>query len=89
VGWDFLDVDNRSKTIIALGGAGHVRTLRRIQRIRKRVTPLAACGLVIIIAVATVYALVGGGGATALMPLVVGLLPMSVAFGRWVRVVAV
>jgi hypothetical protein len=32
---------------------------------------------------ATVYTLAGGGGATALMPLLVGLLSTFVAFGRW------
>jgi uncharacterized membrane protein len=52
-------------------------------RIRPALTPLAACGLVIIMIGATVYTLAGGGGATALMPLLVGLLSTFVAFGRW------
>ncbi|MGA8342088.1 MAG: hypothetical protein WB781_09150, partial [Candidatus Sulfotelmatobacter sp.] len=54
-------------------------------RIRMILTPLAACGLVIIMIGATVYTLAGGGGAMALMPLVVGLLAAFVAFGRWSR----
>lgn len=52
-------------------------------RIRPALTPLAACGLVIIMIGATVYTLAGGGGATAMMPLLVGLLSTFVAFGRW------
>lgn len=54
--------------------------------IRPGLTPLAACGLVIIMAGATVLTLAGvvpGGAAAALIPLVVGLLSAFVAYGRW------
>jgi uncharacterized membrane protein YphA (DoxX/SURF4 family) len=51
-------------------------------RIRPMLTPLAACGLVIIMIGATVVTLVGGGGVSALVPLVVGLLCTAVAYGR-------
>jgi uncharacterized membrane protein YphA (DoxX/SURF4 family) len=56
-------------------------------RIRPMLTPLAACGLVIIMIGATVVTLTGGGGVSALVPLVVGLLCMTVAYGRrsWAR----
>ncbi len=51
--------------------------------IRPSLTPLAACGLVIIMIGATVLTLVGGDVASALIPLVVGLLSAFVAYGRW------
>jgi hypothetical protein len=54
--------------------------------IRPGLTPLAACGLVIIMAGATVLTLAGvvpGGAAAALIPLVVGLLSAFVAYGRY------
>jgi hypothetical protein len=55
--------------------------------IRPRLTPLAACGLVIIMLGATVLTLagvvLGGGVAPVLIPLVVGLLSAFVAYGRW------
>jgi uncharacterized membrane protein YphA (DoxX/SURF4 family) len=51
--------------------------------IRPGLTPLAACGLVIIMIGATVLTLVGGDVASALIPLVVGLLSAFVAYGRW------
>jgi uncharacterized membrane protein YphA (DoxX/SURF4 family) len=56
-------------------------------RIRPLLTPLAACGLVIVMIGATVVTLAGGGGVSALVPLVVGLLCMTVAYGRrsWAR----
>jgi uncharacterized membrane protein YphA (DoxX/SURF4 family) len=56
-------------------------------RIRPMLTPLAACGLVIIMIGATVVTLAGGGGVSALVPLVVGLLCTAVAYGRrsWAR----
>ncbi len=53
-----------------------------ISRIRTGLTPLAAGGLVIIMIGATVVTLLIGGGATALMPLLVGLLAGGVAYGR-------
>jgi hypothetical protein len=46
-------------------------------------TPLAAAGLVIIMIGATVVTLVSGEVAPALIPLVVGLLAVFVAYGRW------
>jgi uncharacterized membrane protein YphA (DoxX/SURF4 family) len=52
-------------------------------RIRPGLTPLAAAGLVIIMIGATVLTLAGGEVATALIPLVVGLLLAFVAYGRW------
>ena len=45
-------------------------------------TPLAAAGLSIIMIGATVITLVGGAVAPALIPLAVGLLATSVAYGR-------
>jgi uncharacterized membrane protein YphA (DoxX/SURF4 family) len=60
-------------------------TLPGLLRIRMVLTPLAACGLLVIMIGATVYTLAGGGGAGALLPPVVGLLLGFVAFGRWSR----
>lgn len=51
-------------------------------RIRPGLTPLAACGLVIIMIGATVVTLAGGEVAAALIPLVVGLLCTCVAYGH-------
>ena len=51
-------------------------------RIRPMLTPLAACGLVIIMIGATVVTLAGGEVVSALIPLVVGLLCTAVAYGR-------
>jgi uncharacterized membrane protein YphA (DoxX/SURF4 family) len=68
-------------TAEVLGAIGLI--LPGLLRIRLGLTPLAAGGLVIIMTGATVYTLVGGGGATALMPMVVGLLSTCVAVGRW------
>ncbi len=51
-------------------------------RIRPILTPLAACGLLIIMIGATIVTLLGGGGVSALVPLVVGLLCSLVAYGR-------
>ena len=51
--------------------------------IRPGLTPLAAAGLVIVMLGATVYTLAAGDIASALMPLVVGLLAAFVAYGRW------
>ena len=63
-----------------LGAVGLI--LPGLLRIRPELTPLAAAGLVIIMAGATVVTLAGGAVATALIPLVVGLLAASVAYGR-------
>ncbi len=64
----------------ALGGLGLI--LPWLLRIRPILTPLAACGLVIIMIGATVITLIGGGGVFALFPGVVGLLAASIAYGR-------
>jgi DoxX-like protein len=53
--------------------------------IRPGLTPLAAAGLVVIMAGATVVSLVTVGVAMALIPLAVGLLAAFVAYGRWRR----
>jgi DoxX-like family len=51
-------------------------------RIRPMLTPLAACGLIIVMVGATVVTLLGGGGVSALFPLIVGLLCGAVVYGR-------
>jgi uncharacterized membrane protein YphA (DoxX/SURF4 family) len=52
-------------------------------RIRRGLTPLAACGLIIIMIGATTITLLSFGLAPALLPLIVGLLSVFVACGRW------
>ena len=64
-----------------LGGIGII--LPWLLRIRPTLTPLAAVGLVILMIGATVYTLAAGDVASALIPLVVGLLCAFVAYGRW------
>lgn len=64
-----------------LGGIGLI--LPWLTGIRPGLTPLAAAGLVILMIGATVYTLAAGDVATALMPLVVGILAALVAYGRW------
>jgi hypothetical protein len=68
-----------------LGAIGLI--LPGILGIRPGLTPLAACGLVIIMIGATVLTLAGGvpsgGVAPVVIPLVVGLLSSVVAYGRW------
>jgi uncharacterized membrane protein YphA (DoxX/SURF4 family) len=64
-----------------LGGLGLL--LPGLLRIRPGLTPLAAAGLVIIMIGATVVTVMIGGGAMALIPLVVGILAAFVAYGRW------
>jgi hypothetical protein len=51
-------------------------------RIRPRLTPLAACGLIVIMIGATVITAAGGQVAGALFPLTIGVLAGSVAYGR-------
>jgi len=64
-----------------LGGLGLV--LPGLLRIQPGLTPLAAAGLVIVMAGATVMGLMVGDVAMSLIPLVVGLLAAFVAYGRW------
>ena len=64
-----------------LGALGLI--LPGLLRIRPGLTPLAAAGLVIIMIGATAVSLVAGPIATALIPLVVGVLATFVAYGRW------
>jgi hypothetical protein len=63
-----------------LGALGLI--LPSLLRIRPALTPLAASGLVVIMAGATVVTLQGGTIAPALMPFVVGVLAACVAYGR-------
>jgi uncharacterized membrane protein YphA (DoxX/SURF4 family) len=53
-----------------------------LTRIQRGLTPLAACGLVIIMVGAVVLTLASGGPASAMVPLVVGALAACVAYGR-------
>jgi uncharacterized membrane protein YphA (DoxX/SURF4 family) len=64
-----------------LGAIGVI--LPCLLRIRPGLTPLAAAGLVIVMIGATVYTLAAGDMASAVIPLVVGLLAAFVAYGRW------
>jgi uncharacterized membrane protein YphA (DoxX/SURF4 family) len=64
-----------------LGAIGVI--LPWLLRIRPGLTPLAAAGLVIVMIGATAYTLAAGDVASALMPLVVGVLAAFVAYGRW------
>jgi DoxX-like family len=70
----------------ALGAIGLI--LPGLLRIRPALTPLAAVGLVIIMIGATVLTLASGEVAAALMPLVVGVLLVFVAYGRWSHLTA-
>ena len=63
-----------------LGAIGLI--LPGLLRIRRELMPLAASGLIVIMIGATAYTLAGGGGWTALMPFVVGVLLVWVARGR-------
>lgn len=63
-----------------LGAIGLI--LPGLLRIWPVLTPLAAAGLMIIMIDATVVNVVGGGGAIALITLVLGLLAAFVAYGR-------
>src|SRR5262245_40848437 len=65
--------------IEVLGAVGLI--LPRLLGIRPGLTPLAAAGLVIVMIGATVYTFAAGQIASALMPLVVGLLWAFVAYG--------
>jgi uncharacterized membrane protein YphA (DoxX/SURF4 family) len=64
-----------------LGAIGLI--LPGILRIRVGLTPLAAAGLAIITVGATWITLAGGQGAMAIIPLMVTLLSVFVAYSRW------
>jgi uncharacterized membrane protein len=64
-----------------LGAIGLI--LPGLLRIRTGLTPLAAAGLVMIMMGATVVTVIGIGVAMALVPLIVGALAATVAYGRW------
>jgi hypothetical protein len=64
-----------------LGGLGVI--LPAALRIKTGLTPLAAAGLVVIMIGATVTTVVGGLGAAAVVPAVVGVLAATVAYARW------
>ena len=66
------------------GGLGLV--LPGLLRIRTGLTPLAAAGLAVIMIGATATMLIGGMGAGALIPFVVGVLAAWIAYGRSRRV---
>lgn len=69
-------------TVEVLGALGLV--LPSLLRIRPVLTPLAAAGLVIVMAGATVLTPVfDGDPGPALLPLVLGLLAATIAYGRW------
>jgi uncharacterized membrane protein YphA (DoxX/SURF4 family) len=63
-----------------LGALGLI--LPGLLRIRPRLTPLAATGLVIIMIGATVLTIIGDGIGLAVIPFVTGLLAAFVAYGR-------
>ena len=65
-----------------LGALGLV--LPGLLRIRPQLTPLAACGLVGVMTGATVLTARGMGALPSLFPLFVGLVALSIAFGRGV-----
>jgi len=67
-------------TAEVLGAIGLI--LPRMLRIQPGLTPVAAGGLLIIMIGATGLTLATGGGAQAIVPLVVGLLSAFVAYGR-------
>jgi uncharacterized membrane protein YphA (DoxX/SURF4 family) len=66
-----------------LGALGLI--LPGLLRIRLRLTPLAAAGLVIIMTGAVGITIATAGVAEAVVPGVVGVLAASVAIGRWRR----
>jgi uncharacterized membrane protein YphA (DoxX/SURF4 family) len=64
-----------------LGGFGLI--LPSLLRIRPGLTPLAAACLVIIMSGATAITLGTMGFGAAMLPLIVGILCLFVAYGRW------
>jgi uncharacterized membrane protein YphA (DoxX/SURF4 family) len=63
-----------------LGAIGLI--LPSLLRIRPALTPLAAAGLVVIMAGATTLTLTAGMGAGAAVPFIVGIVAASIAWGR-------
>ena len=63
-----------------LGATGLI--LPGLLRIHAGLTPVAAAGLVIIMIGAVVVTVMGGSAAGAVVPVIVGVLAASVAFGR-------
>jgi hypothetical protein len=63
-----------------LGGLGLI--LPGLLRTAEALTPLAAAGLVVVMAGATVVTLIGGDIAPAIVPVIVGMLATAVAVGR-------
>lgn len=70
-------------TLEVLGALGLV--LPSLLRVQPVLTPLAAVGLTLLMTGATILTpeLMGGEVAPAVLPLVVGLLAATVAYGRW------
>ena len=64
-----------------LGGLGLV--LPGWTGIERKLTPIAAVGLLIIMIGATVVTVMSGGGVTVAIPFVMGVLVAFVAWGRW------
>jgi len=67
-------------TVEVLGAVGLI--LPGLFRIHQELTPLAAAGLVIIMAGATVITVIGGAGAGAVVPMMIGVLAATVAYAR-------
>ena len=63
-----------------LGGLALV--LPGIARRRIELTPIAACGLVVIMVGATIDTVVEDGAAVAMLPLAVGMVAAAIAYGR-------
>ena len=64
-----------------LGGLGLV--LPSLLKTKPILTPLAAIGLAIIMIGAVVLAIAGGEVSSAFVPLIVGILCLLIAYGRW------
>ena len=64
-----------------LGALGLI--LPGLFRIRTGLTPLAAAGLVVIMTGATVLTVAGMGARAAVLPLVVGVVAVAIAYTRW------
>jgi uncharacterized membrane protein YphA (DoxX/SURF4 family) len=64
-----------------LGALGLILPL--LLGIKPRLTPLAAAGLTVIMAGAIAVALIGGVPSQAILPVIVGVLCILVAYARW------